>query len=378
MSIKNNGVVVSRPVRKITWGPADIQKNGYEHFMMKEIHEQPRIIRETFQTIATTENPAVNSLISKEPNLVLILACGTSYHAGLVGRYIIEGLLNIPVRTELASEVNHRDNIVFVNDVIAITQSGETADVLYSLKRLKEIGAHIAAITNVHDNSVSRLADDCIYTAAGPEISVAATKTFMAQLTALYQIVLSHPRINGQKREELTAEAKLLPHKVQRIIDNDTSIAECGKYLSNYHDVFFIGRGINYPIALEGALKMKEISYIHAEGYAAGELKHGPFSLLQRDTPVIAIVNKDKTYDAMLANIKEIKSRGSPVIAIIAEDDDVTGQLVDTVIKVPRTLNIFTPIVNTVAVQLLAYYTAKYNGCSIDFPRNLAKSVTVE
>jgi glutamine---fructose-6-phosphate transaminase (isomerizing) len=384
--ISNNGKVVERLARKVGFSTKDVQKGGYEHFMLKEIHEQPRVIRDTIQEYYGVDDPqaAAKPALSTEPALhagaqkLLILACGTSYHAGLVGKYIIEDLLDILVRVDLASEVNHRDHMVFFKDVIAITQSGETADVLYAMKQLKEKLSRISVITNVYGSSASRAADKTIYTQAGPEMSVAATKSFIAQLVALYQLTLSHPGLNAKVQERLMLELRSLPTLVQRVLDNEQQVAECARFLAGYTNAFFIGRGINYPIAMEGALKLKEISYIHAEGYAAGELKHGPFSLLQPDTPVVAIVAPDKTYDSMLTSIKEVKSRKSPVIAIVSEDDVTTEKLVDQVIRVPHTLALFSPVVNAVALQLLAYYTAKYRGCPIDFPRNLAKSVTVE
>ena len=258
----------------------------------------------------------------------MILACGTSYHASLVGKYMIEDLLDIQVDTELASEVNHRDHVIFFKNVLALTQSGETADVLYAMRELRKNGSHITVITNVHGSSASWLAHKTVYTSAGPEMSVAATKSFIAQLMALYSLVLSHPNLNADKSRKLSAELKLLPNQIQQILENDSNIESCAKFLSGYSNVFFIGRGINHPIAMEGALKLKEISYIHAEAYAAGELKHGPFSLLQPDTPVIAIVAKDKTYSSMMTSIREIKSRKSPVIAIISEEDNMIDKLV--------------------------------------------------
>jgi glucosamine--fructose-6-phosphate aminotransferase (isomerizing) len=263
-------------------------------------------------------------------------------------------------------------------NILAISQSGETADVITALKKLKEMGSFISAITNVRGSSLSHLADKVIYTAAGPEVSVAATKSFIAQLIILYQLALEHPTIDPTIRGKLMTELKLMPYLVERVIDNYHPITSCAAFLSDFSNVFFIGRGINYPTALEGALKLKEVSYIHAEGYAAGELKHGPFSLLTMDTPVVAIVAQDKTYDSMLTNIKEIKARKAPVIALISEKDEITEKLVDLVIRVPDTINIFSPVVNVIALQLLAYHTARYKACPIDFPRNLAKCVTVE
>ena len=306
------------------------------------------------------------------------MACGTSFHAGLVAKYFIEELLDIPVRVELASEVNHRERAISVANAIAITQSGETADVLISMKKLMDAGCSILAITNVKGSSADRLADKTLYTQAGPELSVAATKSFIAQLIELYKLVLLQPTIHEKLRQELISQLRSLPALVQQVLDSQGQIVDCARCIAQYSDAFYIGRGINYPIALEGALKIKEISYIHAEGYAAGELKHGPFSLLTKETPVVAIVNRDFTYDAMITNIKEIKSRKAPVIALIREDDEETGKLADMAIKVPKIHSLFSPFVNTVALQLLAYHTAKQRGCPIDFPRNLAKSVTVE
>jgi glucosamine--fructose-6-phosphate aminotransferase (isomerizing) len=308
---------------------------------------------------------------------MLILACGTSYHAALVGKYIFEELLKIPVRAELASEFNYYRHTLAGTMAIVITQSGETADVLKAVRRLKGIGCRVLAVTNVAGSTVSRLADRTIYTSAGPEISVASTKSFMAQLALLYWLVMSYSRAEVTRLADLLMEIGQLPDKVQRVLDNQTDIVKCGKYLAQCNNIFFIGRGINYPVALEGALKLKEISYIHAEGYAAGELKHGPFALLGKDTPVVAIVAIDGTFDAMINNIREIKTRGALVI-VISEDNGAISEVADYIITVPRVDYIFSPIVNSVALQLLAYYTARERGCPIDFPRNLAKSVTVE
>ncbi len=378
--ICNNDAEVARPAKTISWTARDLYKGCYDHFMLKEIHEQPRVIRETISGYSSPDDQGAESgqVFGRTINNLSILACGSSYHAGLVARYIIEELLDIPVRAELASEVNHRDHVVKVPNVLAISQSGETADVLIAIKRLKEMGSFISAITNVRGSSISYLADKVMYTAAGPEVSVAATKSFIAQLTILYRLVFEHPMIDPLIRGKLVTELKLLPNQVERMLYDDRQVAGCAELLSDFSNVFFIGRGINYPIALEGALKLKEISYIHAEGYAAGELKHGPFSLLTGETPVVAVVTQDKTHDSILTNIKEIKARKAPVIALVSERDNSTDNLVDFVIKVPATLSIFSPVVNTVALQLLAYYTARNKACPIDFPRNLAKSVTVE
>ena len=378
--VTRDGRAVEKAVSVVDWSTEDVQKCGYEHYMLKEIHEQPRVVKAALEGYSFQEAPLMGAefMADKGARGLLILACGTSYHAGLIAKYVIEELLDIPVRVELASEVNHRERVIPVADAIAITQSGETADVLISMKKLMQAGCFTLAITNVKGSSASRLATRTLYTQAGPELSVAATKSFTAQLIELYKLVLLQPAVSRQLKQQLNIELKLLPEYVQRVLDNTEQVRECARQISGALHLFYIGRGINYPVALEGALKVKEISYIHAEGYAAGELKHGPFSLLQADTPVVAIVNRDFTYEAMLTNIKEIKSRKAPVAALVREDDRETEKLVDIAIKVPAVHSLLSPIVNVVALQLLAYYTAKERGCPIDFPRNLAKSVTVE
>ena len=380
IKIRSDGIEVTRGEHKILWSVEDAQKAGYEHFMLKEIHEQPKVIRDTLGEYAQATEPVVDLEVMRDEGIesMLILACGTSYHAALVGKYIVEELLRIPVRAEIASEFNYYPQTLARTAAIVITQSGETADTLKAIGRLKEVGCRVVAITNVVGSSASRIADQTIYTRAGPEISVAATKSFVAQLMVLYWLALSYSKAGVRRLESLSMGLRQLPSKVQQVLDDEDIIREYADYLSGYEDVFFIGRGINFPVALEGALKLKEISYIHAEGYAAGELKHGPFALLGSNTPVIAIVAQDSTYEAMLTNIKEVKARGSPVIALAGEGDEAIGELADSVITVPQVDALFSPVVNTVVLQLLAYYTAKQRGCSIDFPRNLAKSVTVE
>jgi len=378
--VKNNSSEVRRKEHKISWTVEDAQKGGYEHFMLKEIHEQPKVIRDTIGGYAAEGEPVVELAATGEYELgdVLILACGTSYHAALIGKYLIEELTRTPVRTELASEFNYCGRTSAENVSIVITQSGETADALKAIKRLRGEGCRVIVITNVVGSTASRIADRVIYTRAGPEISVAATKSFIAQLMALYWLTLPYSKIDTRRLDNLITELRQLPGKVQQVLDQESVIADCARQLAKFDDVFFIGRGINCPVALEGALKLKEVSYIHAEGYAAGELKHGPFALLGKDAPVVAVVARDHTYEAMLTNIKEVKARHSPVTAIIGEGDGEVEELVDTIVTVPRVEPIFSPVVNAVAIQLLAYYAARERGCPIDFPRNLAKSVTVE
>jgi len=380
IKVRQEGTEVDREEHKILWGVGEAQKGGYDHFMLKEIHEQPKVIRDTLVEYTQAAEPVVDLERMRDEGIesMLILACGTSYHAALVGKYIVEELVGIPVRVEIASEFSYYGQTLARSLAIVITQSGETADTLKAMKRLKEVGCRVVAITNVVGSSASRIADQAIYTRAGPEISVAATKSFTAQLMVLYWLAMGYSKADARRLASMLLGLRQLPSKVQRVLDNGDIILQCARYLSKYENVFFIGRGINFPVALEGALKLKEISYIHAEGYAAGELKHGPFALLGENTPVIAIVAQDNTYEAMLTNIKEVKARKSPLIALAEEGDEAIGELADSVITVPRVDAIFSPVVNTVALQLLAYYTAKQRGCPIDFPRNLAKSVTVE
>jgi len=379
VEVSRGGVAVDRVQQRVSWTVADAQKAGYEHFMLKEIHEQPRVIRDTVGFYLSTEEPiaslAVDGSLSAE---LLILACGTSYHAGLVGKYVLEQLLKLPVRTELASEFSYAGRASSESKAIVITQSGETADALKAIKKLKAEGCQVVVITNVVGSTATRLADEVVYTYAGPEISVAATKTFTAQLMALYWLALPHAQVDLRRRESLMQQLRQMPSKVQQVLDNEAAVAREAALLARHDNIFFIGRGINFPVALEGALKLKEISYIHAEGYAAGELKHGPFALLGDATPVVALVARDETYEAMLTNIKEVKARKAPVLALVEEGDEEVIKIADSVLAVPPVDAIFTPVVNTVALQLLAYYAARERGCPIDFPRNLAKSVTVE
>jgi len=379
VTVSNDSTEVKRKEDRILWSIEDAQKGGYEHFMLKEIHEQPKVIRDTLVGWVSLAEPAVNLATMRGGiESLIVIACGTSYHAALIGKYTIEELLSIPVRAELASEFNYYGQTLAKTAAIAITQSGETADTLKALKRLKAIGCPVLVITNVVGSSASRLADYTMYTRAGPEISVAATKSFIVQLMVLYWLAMSYSKIDASRLADLTMELQRLPEKVQRLLHKEGEIREFARRIAKYGDVFFMGRGINFPVALEGALKLKEISYIHAEGYAAGELKHGPFALLGKDTPVIAIAARDNTYQAMLSNIKEVKARGSPVIALTEEGDEAISELADWVIPIPRIDATFSPVVNTVALQLLAYYIARERGCPIDTPRNLAKSVTVE
>ncbi|HJH27949.1 MAG TPA: glutamine--fructose-6-phosphate transaminase (isomerizing) [Methanophagales archaeon] len=385
--IENGGAKVKRAERLISWTIEDAEKGGYEHFMLKEIHEEPKAITDTLRGYLTEDEITLGIDLGIEGNTkgksILMLACGTSYYAALCGKHIIENLAKVPVQLELASEFNYSDFVLDGANVVvmAITQSGETADTLMALKKAKRYGCKTVAITNVVGSSATRIADETIYTGAGLEIGVAATKSFVAQLIIFYLLGLqkSLAKLPEAAFLEHLEELRRMPQIAQLVLDEaNGNIQKHARYLSKYDHAFFVGRGANLPIALEGALKLKEISYIHAEGYAAGELKHGPFALLTEDTPVVAILTRDNIYEKMLGNVKEIKARGAPVIAIAEEGDEEVEKYVDAVIRVPKTGAIFSPIPNTVALHLLAYWTAKERGCEIDKPRNLAKSVTVE
>ena len=375
--IYNNGIKVQRKVEVVPWSIEQAEKGGYEHFMLKEIHETPKVIEDTLLEYISEDINLDVDFAANISNIVFV-ACGTSYHASLVGKYLIEKLTDIPVRVEYASEFNYHDIPLTKSLVIGISQSGETADTLEALRKAKRFGARTLAITNVLGSSVTRIVDKVLYTRAGPEICVAATKSFIAQLIVLYVMALKLSTLPKSEIMEYVQELKLLPEKVRKVLDKEEEIRNVAENLANYENLLYIGRGLGYPIALEGALKMKEISYIHAEGYPAGELKHGPFALLGESTPVIACVIKDNTYGIMLSNIKEVKARNSPVIAIAEERDHEIDKFVDCSIKTPHVSSIFTPVTYSVVLQLLAYYTAKKRGCEIDKPRHLAKSVTVE
>jgi glutamine---fructose-6-phosphate transaminase (isomerizing) len=378
--IVNNGHVVEREEQKVLWDVDEARKGGFEHFMLKEIHEQPRVIRNTLAEYSRNPDPVPLLPVMRNLGIesLLMLACGTSYHASLVGKYAIEEMLKLPVRVELASEFDYYSNALARTLAIAVTQSGETADTVKAMRRLREIGCSVLAVTNVVGSSATRVASQTIYTRAGPEMSVAATKSFTAQLMTFYWLAITYAAADPKRISRLQSELRQLPTKVQQVLDDQEAINSLAKTLAKYDNAFFVGRGINYPIALEGALKLKEISYIHAEGQAAGEIKHGTLALFTSKTPVIALVAKDNTYGPMLTSIKEMNARGAMVVAIAEEGDASVRDIADSVLYVPRIDPLFSPVLNAVTLQLLAYYAAKHRGCPIDFPRNLAKSVTVE
>ncbi len=372
----------------ITWNVKDAEKSGFPHFMLKEIFDQPDAINQALrgrvseikQTINFPEE--VEKLLTNGTDSIHIVACGTSYYAGLAGKYIIEQTCKIPVIVETASEYRFFSTRNKSSLVIAITQSGETSDTLAALREAKHSGCKTLAITNVIGSTATRITDGYILTQSGPEIGVAATKTFTSQIIILLLTALKIASIKNTLGSndiyDYILRLKKLPREVRQILDNSNEIKRIAKQIKDSKSVFFIGRGINYPLSLEGALKLKEISYIHAEGFAAGELKHGPFALLTKDTPVVAIATNDSTYNKILANISEIKARGPQVIAIADEHDVEIEKHADFVLRFPSNSTLLSCVPITVILQLLAYHVANLRNCSIDKPRNLAKSVTVE
>ncbi|MDD1747295.1 MAG: glutamine--fructose-6-phosphate transaminase (isomerizing) [Methanomassiliicoccales archaeon] len=376
-----SGTPIDRKPSVISWSADEAQKGGFEHFMLKEIFEQPEAIRNTLRS--NLEIVEAGNLLSRTdfPS-IKIVACGTSYHASMVGKYVLEKLAKIPTAVELASEYRYSSGAKEQPLVILISQSGETADTLAAAREARRRGCQTLAITNVVGSTLTREVDEVFYTRAGPEIGVAATKTFITQLVALYLIAM---RVadgrRAQSRDDLRAfrsELLRLPQVVRSVLDSASKVEETIDMLVDARDIFFLGRNINFPIMLEGALKLKEISYIHAEGYAAGELKHGPLALLDSKTPTVAACPRDHTYDKMLSNVAEVQARDSPVLAIGFRGDRDLEQVASKVIFVPEVPPLFSPFPITVALQLLSYYVAKRKGCSIDKPKNLAKSVTVE
>lgn len=398
ISVKQDSVQVfdmeGNPVEKeehiIEWDLKAAEKAGYPHFMLKEIHEQTRSIHETMTgRLHELEGDVNLGELGLDRNEIRqfqrieIIACGTSYNAGLLGKYLFEGLAGIHTDVDTGSEFRYSSPVLAPSTlVIAITQSGETADTLAAIREAASYGCRTLAITNVVGSTISRDASHTIYTRAGPEIGVAATKSFTSQLVMLYLLAIHFARarsmMDADRARMLLTELRKIPGHVSRILEDAGTIHECASMFVKAKDYFFIGRNINYPVALEGALKLKEISYIHAEGYAAGELKHGPLALISKDVPVVAIAPYGHTYDKILSNIKEVTARDASVIAIADCDDCEIRKFADFVIPIPKTDEVLTPLLSSVVVQLLAYYTALELDCSIDKPRNLAKSVTVE
>ncbi|MBE0446957.1 MAG: glutamine--fructose-6-phosphate transaminase (isomerizing) [Actinobacteria bacterium] len=382
-------LVVEREVFNVHWDDEAAEKCGYEDFMLKEIYEQPVAIRETIRSrfqdgkVVLENSSHLTDDIVKAVGKIFIVACGTSYHAGLVGKSVIENWARIPVEIDIASEFRYRNPVIDKNTlVVAISQSGETADTLASLREARARGAKVMAVSNVVGSSITREADGTIYTHAGPEIGVAATKTLVSQMAAIYTLALYLAQVRDTMPQAeidvLASELKDLPKKVSGLLVDIATIEECAREFSDCKSFLFLGRGIGVPVAMEGALKLKEISYIHAEGYAAGEMKHGPIALLERSVPVVVVATKGHTYEKVISNIQEVKARDSYVIAVATEGDEEIKQHADYVFYVPETSEFLSAIPAVIPLQLLAYCIAKIRGCNVDQPRNLAKSVTVE
>ncbi len=388
--LDENRNVVEKELNEITWDVEAASKAGYDHFMLKEIYEQPSGVKETLirrlnsdGEIQLDDIKMTNEDLEKI-NRVYIVACGTAYHAGLVGKFAIEKFAHIPVITDIASEFRYRDP--FIDDktlLILVSQSGETADTLASLRYAKEKGARILSVTNVVGSSIARESDDVFYTWAGPEISVASTKAYTTQLVSFYMIALDFAikkgTISREYYNEMIEKLKDMPELVSKALEQETHIKEdVAKELKNATSAFYLGRGLDYNLAMEGALKIKEISYIHAEAFAAGELKHGTIALIEEGTPVIAIATQEELFEKMVSNMQEVKARGAYVIVVAQEHNKEVEKAADKVIYIPNVDDILSSILTVLPLQLLSYYVAVQRGCDVDKPRNLAKSVTVE
>jgi glucosamine--fructose-6-phosphate aminotransferase (isomerizing) len=369
---------------------SELEKEGFDHFMLKEIYEQPRSIRDSMRGRLKANEGIVllGGITDYQQKLInakriIIVACGTSWHAGLVGEYLFEELARIPVEVEYASEFRYRNPIIFEDDVvIAISQSGETADTLAAIELAKSKGATIIGICNVVGSSIARATHAGSYTHAGPEIGVASTKAFTAQVTLLTLMALMLAEQKGtiarSKYKQLLHELDTIPQKVEKTLKVDDKIIEIAEIFKNSRNALYLGRGYNYPVAMEGALKLKEISYIHAEGYPAAEMKHGPIALIDEEMPVVVIATNKGTYEKVVSNIQEVKARKGKIIAIVTEGDETVKNLADHIIEVPETEEMLVPLIATIPLQLLSYHIAVMRGCNVDQPRNLAKSVTVE
>ena len=379
---------VNKDVYHVTWNAESAEKCGYEHFMRKEIAEQPKAVRDTLSSRITDGKAFLPELTLTDEEIksigcVHILACGSAWHVGTAAEYIIEELAKIPCETDLASEFRYRNPIVKKGDIcLVISQSGETADTLAALREAKRKGAKVISVVNVVASTIARESDNVIYTVAGPEIAVATTKAFSAQLAVIYLLAIKFASACGQISDEkerlITDELMNIPDKLRCLMKLDTQLRKLAhKYVSS-DNIFFIGRGLDYAISLEGSLKLKEISYIHSEAYAAGELKHGTISLIEPGTPVFAVATQDDLFEKTLGNIREVRARGARVIALVTENCAGSGEFADDIICVPAVSGMFLPSLNVIPLQLFAYYTAVLRGCDVDKPRNLAKSVTVE
>ena len=385
-----NNVEITPEIKKLAMNLSQLEKGGYPHFMLKEIYEQPRTLQDCIRGRINVEGNSVvlSGVIDNRDkflnaNRIVIVACGTSWHAALIGEHLIEDLCRIPVEVEYASEFRYRNPVIHPGDiVIAISQSGETADTLAAIELAKSKGAFIYGICNVVGSSIARATDSGSYIHVGHEIGVASTKAFTGQVTVLSMLALTIAQQKGtitQARfEEMVKELQGIPEKISMVLKNAEPVKELSKIFTYARNFIYLGRGYNYPAALEGALKLKEISYIHAEGYPAAEMKHGPIALIDAEMPVVAIATTDSIYEKTISNIQEIKARKGKVIAIVSEGDQLVHDIADYCIEVPHVLEPFAPLVASIPLQLLAYYIAVNKGRNVDQPRNLAKSVTVE
>ena len=388
--LDHTGKPVQKEVFEVTWDVAAAEKGGYPHFMLKEMFEQPTALRQTLKSRLISENDDIildMIRINKEDldraDKINIVACGTAYHAGVVGKHLIERLARIPVETDIASEFRYRDPILNENSIVmVISQSGETADTLAAMREAKRKGARIIAVTNVVGSTVSREADDLLYTWAGPEIAVASTKAYTTQLLAMSLIALKLAHIKGEIDEGLYSSMReaiyRLPEQAQQVLEKAEEIKALSEEYKDVDKVFFIGRSLDHAVAMEGSLKLKEISYIFSEAYAAGELKHGTIALVEDGTLVFALATQDRLFEKSVSNMKEVKARGAHVIAVAKEGNREVEKVADRVIYIPDTLDLLTPVLTVIPLQLFAYYIAVARGCDVDKPRNLAKSVTVE
>lgn len=385
-----NGTPISKKVFEVNWNAEAAEKGGFEHFMLKEIYEQPKAMRDTMtgrvaKDGSHIEFPELNWTSEEfaDINKIFIVACGTAYHAGMVGKYYFEQLARVPVEVDIASEFRYRSPIIDSNCLtIIISQSGETSDTLAALREARRLGSRTLAVTNVVGSSIAREADQVVYTYAGPEIAVASTKAYTTQLLLMLMLAIYVGQIKGTlsaaKAKELVAGIKVIPEQIHELLENVDQLKVFATKYGTSEDVFYLGRSLDYAVALEGALKMKEISYIHAEAYAAGELKHGTLALIVEGVPVIVLATQEDVYEKTVSNIQEVKARDAVVIAIAMEGDDRIPKYADHVIFIPRAEKYLTPLLSVLPLQLLAYYAALTRGCDVDKPRNLAKSVTVE
>jgi len=386
-----DGQPVDRAPRTVTWDPITAQKGGHKHFLHKEIHEQPQALIDTMRgriaqeqgDVQLAELEALGPQWPQDVERMVLVACGTAWHACLIGKFLLEELAGIPVEVDYGSEYRYRRPML--NDrtsLMVVSQSGETADTLAALEAGRECGARVLSVCNVVDSSIARKSDAVIYTHAGPEISVASTKAFTTQVTALFLLALylgrRRGRIDEAQGRELVSQLVGIPHAVQTILENEIVTEQLAKSFSGAQDFLYLGRGVNYPVALEGALKLKEISYIHAEGYPAGEMKHGPIALINEEVPVVVLIPHDPVFLKTLSNLKEVESRGAQIIAVTDRPDSDLEDVASAVIDVPTTHHLLSPILLTIPLQLLSYHVAVHRGTDVDQPRNLAKSVTVE